>query len=133
MFPLDFLLVGIGGAVGAVCRYRLTGLVDARGSGRFPWGTLAVNTSGALLLGILAGGLQVSQPEAETGAAWVLLAVGVLGSYTTVSSFSLQTFALLRSGETGRAMANTGLSFALCIAAAALGWVGSAAFLAHGG
>ena len=133
MFPIDFLLVGIGGAVGAACRYWLTGLVDARGSGTFPWGTLAVNTSGALLLGILAGGLQVSQPEAEAGAAWILLAVGVLGSYTTVSSFSLQTFTLLRSGETARAVANTGLSFGLCIAAAALGWVGGMVFLGHGG
>ena len=119
---LDLLLVGIGGAVGAALRYGLTGVVDRRGTGIFPWGTLAVNVSGAALLGVLAGALQISWPDAEGGAPWLLLAVGVLGSYTTVSSFSLQTFTLLRSGEPGRAALNTGLSFALCLVVAALGW-----------
>lgn len=81
------LLVGAGGALGGLARFWLVQWVDNRTGGRFPWGTLAVNVSGALLIGLALG--RVSGP-ALTSWLWLLLVVGVLGSFTTVSSFSLQ-------------------------------------------
>lgn len=82
------LLVGAGGALGGLARFSLSRWVDNRtGGGRFPWGTLAVNASGALLIGLALG--WVSGPALTSGL-WLLLVAGVLGSFTTVSSFSLQ-------------------------------------------
>ncbi len=82
------LLVGAGGALGGLARFWLVQWIDNRtGGGRFPWGTLAVNVSGALMIGLALG--RVSGP-ALTSWLWLLLVVGVLGSFTTVSSFSLQ-------------------------------------------
>ncbi|WP_210434087.1 fluoride efflux transporter CrcB [Thioalkalivibrio sp. ALE21] len=82
------LLVGAGGALGGLTRFWLVQWIDNRtGGGRFPWGTLAVNVSGALMIGLALG--RVSGP-ALTSWLWLLLVVGVLGSFTTVSSFSLQ-------------------------------------------
>ena len=91
-----YLIVAIGGALGALARYgtvsavaRLTGL-------GFPWGTVVVNLVGSLALGILIGamahGLQLSQ-EART-----FLAVGFLGAFTTFSTFSLDTVTLIERG-----------------------------------
>jgi CrcB protein len=82
------LLVGAGGALGGLARFGLSQWIDSRTGGHFPWGTLAVNTSGALLIGVALG--LVVDPSGASWL-WLLLVVGVLGSYTTVSSFSLQT------------------------------------------
>lgn len=84
----DLLLVGAGGALGGLARFWLSQWIDRRTGGRFPWGTLAVNTSGALLIGVALG--LVADPRGASWL-WLLLVVGVLGSFTTVSSFSLQT------------------------------------------
>jgi len=128
----DLLLVAAGGGLGGVARYRLSGLVARHAGDVFPWGTLAVNVSGALAIGVMAGlvpggGAYVEAPSAP----WLALVVGVLGSYTTVSSFSLQTLALIQRGAPGRAVANVALSLALCLGAAALGYC--AVVLATGG
>lgn len=120
-------LIAAGGAVGGIGRFWLSGLVARDVGEHFPWGTLAVNVSGAALIGALAGlipaldNLTVSQK-----ALWLTFAVGVLGSYTTVSTFSLETMALLRSGEAGRAAANMIASVALCIMAASSAYFGLA-------
>ncbi|WP_199257933.1 fluoride efflux transporter CrcB [Paracoccus binzhouensis] len=112
--------VAAGSALGGVARFFVSGLV-ARGFGEtFPWGTMIVNVSGCFAIGALAAvtrreGLLAS-PEA-----WALAVTGFLGSYTTVSSFSLQTLALAREGEWLRAIGNIVLSLALCLGAAALG------------
>lgn len=114
------LLVALGGALGGALRYGVSGWVARRVGETFPWGTLAVNTSGAFVLGLLmgaAGGLPVAQREL-----WLLFGVGVLGSYTTVSSLSLQTLLLARGGERGRALAYVGLSLAAGAAAVVGGW-----------
>jgi fluoride exporter len=116
-------LVAVGGALGAGLRYGISGVVDRRIGELFPWGTLTVNVSGAVLIGILASAWHSGLPTGAFTAGWVFLVVGVLGSYTTVSSFSLQTLALARNGEIGRALLNVALSFALCPAAAAAGYV----------
>ncbi len=82
------VLVGAGGALGGLARFWLSQWIDNRTGGRFPWGTLVVNASGALLIGVTIG--LVADPFGARWL-WLLLVVGVLGSFTTVSSFSLQT------------------------------------------
>nr|WP_198034521.1 CrcB family protein [Halomonas sp. 1513] len=118
------MLVGAGGALGGALRVGLTAVVTARWGARFPWGTLVVNLSGALLLGLLAGawGLDLLLLQGPT-ASWWLLAVGVLGSYTTVSSFSLQSVTLLRSAEPWRGYLNIGASLFGCLLAVSLGLI----------
>ncbi len=117
--------VAVGSALGGAARFLVSGLV-ARGVGEtFPWGTMTVNVTGTLALGALAGLLArgILEPAAL---GWQLAAVGFLGSYTTVSSFSLQTLALVRDGEIVRAAGNVALSLGLCLAAVGLGFAGGA-------
>lgn len=119
---IEPLLVGAGGAVGACARFWLSGVVARRLGETFPWGTLVVNVSGALVIGLLAARFMnadaVLEPWREL---WLVLVTGILGGYTTVSSFSLQTLALARSGEGGRAALNVLASVGLCLAAALAG------------
>lgn len=118
----DLILVALGGALGACARFWLSGLVARRVGETFPWGTLAVNVSGSFAIGLLAAGLLTVDGVGEPWrATWLLLVAGVLGSYTTVSSFSLQTLALARAGEPWRAALNVILSLVLCLAAAFAG------------
>ncbi len=120
-------LIAIGGAVGGIGRFWLSGLVARNFGERFPWGTLAVNISGATLIGALAGLISTSQNLTVCQQAlWLTFAVGILGSYTTVSTFSFETIALFRSGEPGRAAANMIASVGLCITVASSGYFGAA-------
>jgi CrcB protein len=128
---LFVLLATVGGGLGGIARFWVSGLVARRFGELFPWGTLTVNVTGSALLGGLAALLLA--PDNEAGAMaplWASLAGGVLGSYTTVSSFSLQTLALVRNGEFVRAALNVGGSLVLCLSAAALGYGGTAALVA---
>lgn len=90
--PLVLLAVAGGGGLGGMLRLAVGNLVARCLGAGFPWGTLVVNMSGALLMGMLAGALGL--PGHGTGPVWSLLAIGLLGGYTTVSSFSLQTLTL---------------------------------------
>jgi CrcB protein len=109
-----------GGAIGGPLRFLLSGLIGRRFGETFPWGTLAVNLSGAAAIGVL-----WAMHRALPSYAWTFFATGVLGSYTTVSSFSLQTLALARDGQTRAAALHAAGSTAACLAAAALGvWIG---------
>jgi fluoride exporter len=106
--------VVIGSAAGGVFRLWVLRAVAARVGERFPWGTLIVNVSGALAIGTvaahaLAGGW-VQEP-----AAWHVAVVGLLGSYTTVSAFSIQTLALVLEGDARRAAMNVVVSVGLCL------------------
>ncbi|HEV7458083.1 MAG TPA: CrcB family protein [Roseococcus sp.] len=119
---IGLLLVGLGGALGACARVWLSGVVARRVGEAFPWGTLVVNASGAAMIGLLAAAFLHGDGVAEGWReAWLLLVVGALGSYTTVSSFSLQTLALLRAGHGARAAWNVLGSLGLCLAAALAG------------
>ena len=114
-------LVALGGAFGGIARYSISGLVARRWGETFPWGTVVVNVTGACAIGVLAALILSPGNHAVTRPGlWLGFVIGVLGSYTTVSSFSLQTLALLRNGEDGRALANIIASVALCLAAAGL-------------
>ncbi len=118
----DVILVALGGALGACARVWLSGLVARRVGEAFPWGTLTVNVSGAVAIGLLAARWPAVDGIGEGWrTAWLLLVTGVLGSYTTVSAFSLQTLALARAGEPLRAALNVIGSLALCLGAAFAG------------
>ncbi len=103
------LLIGAGGFVGSVSRYLVSGWVH-RGTGTFPWGTLTVNLGGCLLIGLLAGLAETRQ--LLTGEVRMAVLVGVLGGFTTFSSFGYETFALLRDAEGVRAALNVTLQLA---------------------
>lgn len=117
---MNVLLVGAGGALGAMARYGVGGLVHRSPAlAGFPYGTLTVNLLGCLLIGLgagLADARQAFTPEAR-----LFLFVGVLGGFTTFSSFGYETIALLRDHEVLRAGLNAGISV---VAGLALVWVG---------
>ena len=125
---LFILLAMLGGGLGGIARFWLSGVVARAYGETFPWGTLTVNVSGAAAIGVLAALLLT--PGAPTSPLWAALVSGVLGSYTTVSSFSLQTLALVRNGEPIRAALNITGSLVLCLGAAAVGYLATLALLA---
>ncbi len=101
---MNVFLVGVGGALGAVARYGLGGLVHRYTSPHFPYGTFVVNVSGCLVFGVLAGLAEqrfVLGPQARA-----FLLIGILGGFTTFSSFTFESFQLLRDAEYARAIAN---------------------------
>lgn len=109
------MLVAVGGALGGMGRLFVSRWAAARLGTGFPWGTLIVNLSGAFLIGWLAVSLTVGAGLSL----WLL--TGILGGFTTVSSFSLQTLDLMREQRWMAASANVSLTLVLGIAAAALG------------
>jgi CrcB protein len=115
------LAVGLGGALGAIARYWVSGLV-ARLSGQhaFPWGTLTVNVAGAFVLGVLMGatvsGRIVVHPTFRT-----FVAVGLLGAFTTFSTFAYETLEAMRAGDVRFAVLNVGVSLAVGLTVA---WAG---------
>lgn len=125
----SYLLIAIGGALGSVARYWLSGAVAQRFGETFPAGTLLVNISGSLIIGLLAG---LTGPDSRILISPTIrqfLMIGICGGYTTFSSFSLQTFTLWREGEWLWAGANCVFSVVLCLAAVWLGYVATAAVI----
>ncbi len=113
------LAIAMGGAVGAVLRYLMATATYRLFGQAFPYGTLAVNVLGSLLMGLLyVWLLERSMASAELRAA---LTVGLLGAFTTFSTFSLETVSLLEQGDLGKAFLNISLSVVLSIGAAWLG------------
>lgn len=116
------LSVVVGSALGGVSRYFLSGMI-ARGVGEtFPWGTLVVNVTGSFVIGLFGGLATDNAALLGSPDLWLLAVTGFCGGYTTVSSFSLQTLALARDSERGRAMAYVALSVVLCLLAVAGGF-----------
>lgn len=115
-----YLWITLGSALGGVLRYALTRLtLDS--STTFPWGTILINVIGCFVIGFFGtftfpgGRFEVSENIR------MFVMVGLCGGFTTFSSFSLQTFDLLRTGEWNRALANVTLSVVLCLGSVALG------------
>jgi CrcB protein len=97
------LLVGLGGFAGSALRYLLGGWLARLKSGwGFPIETLVINVSGCLVIGLLAGLAETR--GVFTGSTRALVFIGLLGGYTTFSSFGYETFQLLRDGQAGFAM-----------------------------
>lgn len=121
---MTVLWVALGGALGSVGRYAVSGIAVRWLGAGFPYGTLFVNVTGSFTIGLLAA-LVAADGRPSLGAdARAFLLVGVLGGFTTFSSFSLETLELARGGALGAAGANVVLSVVLCLFAA---WLGFAA------
>ena len=117
------LWVALGGALGSVARYLVSGWAARAWGETFPWGTLVVNITGSFLIGLVA---VVTGPDGRLlwpAAARQFVMVGVFGGFTTFSSFSLQTLALWREGELLFAAANVLASVVLCLFGVWLGHV----------
>ncbi|MGK0185404.1 MAG: CrcB protein [Verrucomicrobiales bacterium] len=119
-----WLCIAGGGALGALSRYALGGWIQARGAGEFPAATIVVNVSGCLLFGLLYGwiGLSASQPLRG------FLFTGLLGGFTTFSTFGFETIHLLQRGQQGMAIAYVALSLVCGLLAAWLGLTIGASF-----
>jgi len=120
---MEYLWIALGSALGGVARYWLSGVVARRFVEAYPVGALIVNVTGSFVIGFIA---TVTDPGGRllmsvTARQFVIL--GVLGGYTTFSSFSLQTLNLARDGEWLYASANVVLSIILCLLAAWFGEV----------
>jgi CrcB protein len=123
---MAYLWVALGGALGSVARYACSNLASRWLGDGFPWGTLFVNVSGSFVIGLLAA-LVTADGRPLLGAdARAFVMIGVLGGFTTFSSFSLETLNLVRGGGIGAAGANIALSLALCLLGAWLGFAASA-------
>ncbi len=107
------LLIGLAGLVGTLGRYALSGFVARRFGETFPVGTLVVNVTGCFLAGFAFYLMQERFLVNHTLRTVVL--IGLLGGFTTFSSFSLQTFTLLRDGQIGLATVNVVISNVLCL------------------
>lgn len=112
-----WLAVAAGGAAGTLARY-LIGVAWAR-PGAFPWWTLTINVIGSLVLGLVVG--VAAARGAASSTLTIALAVGVAGGFTTFSTFSVETLALIERGESLRAGAYVTASVVLGLLAAALG------------
>ena len=115
---MNYFWVALGGALGAMARFGAVQLATARWEPTFPWGTLAVNVTGSLLIGFVATIL--SNREADP-ALRLLLITGVLGGYTTFSAFSFEALALITEQRHLAAASYMVGSVLLGVAAAAIG------------
>jgi CrcB protein len=122
---IAYLWVAIGGALGSVARFWLSGFVAERYGQAFPWGTLIINVGGSFIIGIIGA---VATPEGRLSPqtrifATQFLMVGICGGYTTFSSFSWQTLQLAQERQWLYAGGNILLSVALCLIAVWLGYL----------
>lgn len=118
---IRLLLVGLGGFVGTLFRYWLSGLIARRYGETFPLGTLVVNAIGCFVIGFLFYFFydrSLITPTART-----VVLIGLIGGFTTFSSYSLQTFMLLRDGEIFLALVNVAASNVLGLVLVWLGYV----------
>lgn len=119
---LNYVLVGVGSALGGIARFWASGVIANRWPS-FPWGTLFVNVSGSFIIGLFA-------TLTATNGRWLVgptgrnfFMTGICGGYTTFSSFSLQTLSLAQDDEWLYAGANSAAHFILCLAAVWLGHI----------
>jgi CrcB protein len=124
---MNYLVIGLGGALGSMLRFGIGSFIDSsmsKGTGPiFPWGTIIVNITGCFIIGFIftittAEGRWMVSPLTRN-----FITIGILGGYTTFSSFSWQTLSLAQSGQWGSAAANVLLSVVLCLIGVWLGAV----------
>lgn len=116
----QFFAVAVGGALGSVLRFGLSNWVQALSGRSFPYGTLVVNVTGCLAMGFL---FILFIDRLSDNTLWRAgLLIGMLGGFTTFSSFSIETFNLIEQGDWFRAVSNVLASVLLCLAAT---WIGA--------
>ena len=116
---MSYLLIGVGGALGAICRYSLGLAVMRNRQGSFPLGTWIINISGSFLLGLL---FQFHAQGLIQDWAMMLFGVGFCGAYTTFSTFGNETVQLIVGNKLGLAACYVGTSVLLSLVAAWIGW-----------
>jgi len=124
---VSYLLIAIGGAVGSMARYGLSGLVAAATRSTFPFGTMFVNVSGAIVIGFF---LTLTGPNGRLLASVhtrQFVAVGICGGYTTFSTFSYETLSLMQDGQWLAAGANAVFAVVFCLIAVWIGYVAASA------
>lgn len=126
-----YLLVALGSGLGGLARFALSGYIAHHWGETFPWGTLLVNVTGSFLIGFFATLTEPGGRVFVSGTGRQFFMTGLLGGYTTFSSFSLQTLTLARNDQWLQAGANTVASVILCLIAVWLGHVLAAALTAH--
>jgi fluoride exporter len=109
---LKLMYVVIGGGTGALLRYLISGIIQKNSSGVFPYGTLAVNLIGALLIGFL---WELFQNITVSSNFRVFLFMGLLGAFTTFSTFNLETLNLIKEKENIQALVNIIVSNISCL------------------
>lgn len=117
---IKILLLIAGGAIGTLARYGISGLTHKIAEGAFPWGTLVVNLTGALIIGFIWG---LWETERISSNVRTFVFIGILGGYTTFSSYALETLNLFRDGETKLALVNILASNILGILLVILGFI----------
>lgn len=126
---MTMLVIFVGAGLGGLARYGLSEWIqDAAGAG-FPWGTLVVNVSGSLMLTFVYAVLEGTTVPPEWRA---FLGIGILGGYTTFSTFSYETVRLIQDGDWGRAMLYASASVIASLGAAILGFYLGLSFLRRG-
>lgn len=118
---MQLISIAIGGATGALCRYGMSNGIYLLLGRSFPYGTLTVNVLGSIIMGsayvMMIERMDVS-PELRAG-----ITIGLLGAFTTFSTFSIETLNLLESGEATKAGLNIILSVSLCLTGCWLGMI----------
>src|SRR6185437_16054763 len=120
---LAYFWVAVGGALGSMARFWLTGAMAWLTGPRFPWGTLLINVLGSLVIGLVAGLTLVPDRVAWHPDLRIFLMTGVCGGFTTFSSFSLQALELIQAGEVASAVFYATGSVALCLLSVWGGWL----------
>jgi CrcB protein len=116
---VNYLLVAVFGAAGAMCRYAIDGWVSGWTRGQFPWGTMTVNVIGSFALGIV---VALTTERLVSSPQWrIAVGIGFIGAFTTFSTYAYETVKLAEDGTVGLALANAVGMLALGLAAAALG------------
>jgi CrcB protein len=125
--PMVWVVIAVGSAIGGVLRQLATELVTHFAGAGFPWGTILVNTTGSLAMGVVAAvaGVGVSAPWSPVLRHAVM--TGLLGGFTTFSAFSMQTVSLASRGEWTAAALNVAVSLVVCLVSC---WAGYAGVLA---
>lgn len=123
---MRFFAIGLGGAIGTLGRYVMGGLDYRFSNGVFPVSTLVVNVTGSLAIGFLWG---IADRVAISPTTRMFIFIGILGGYTTFSTFSLETFNLMRDGEYRIAFLNVLVSSAAGIGAVCAGYGASQALI----
>ncbi|MGA2870381.1 MAG: fluoride efflux transporter CrcB [Verrucomicrobiota bacterium] len=122
---LAYLWVAIGGALGSVGRFWLSGLINERFGQTFPWSIMVINITGSFVIGILAAFTNPDGPMTPQTRVFTtqFLMIGICGGYTTFSSFSRDTLRLMQDGQWLYAGGNIVLSVVLCLIAVWLGYM----------